>query len=548
MQRGAPRCLERHPMNLLTENPYLIPSYRLKNSTNQQIRWLLTHMLNVSYDASAQLQSNLLVLFCLCRYLTADELTYYMGLPEHSFKSLHVQLNYLEKNGFLHKTALRKKDGFARCCYYLSREGYAVAASLFDEGIPSPFGRRGKESTVLHDYSLGLNALHLLLFRHPFSFIREHISGSGRAVSLRIDGVCIFKDRPERLFFEQDLGTEPTGTLIDKLTRYQSCGNMELPQTESIVFSFRKPYATCEPPAYPAYSAAFLKGLFTVLESKGHHSLKAFLKSREGMEFARSEGNIKMMDGIFSLIDVLGLRRMDGTWERDLSLNEIRGLATEIEELRCDHRVRDLNRQHYAFTSARFRALARILASRYRLSGGHPTPFIAAMLRGFCVWAVPTNLLVNFLPFICMELSGMHKSMEDALKKADPAAAFQSSLLAPRLVRENHAPSPLILRNIYTAGGRKKYCIEYISRDLGALLRAMRFREQYMDIDTGITLICLADSYEDALLFSSPDFIDCRGIPFTGTSRICFLLHKSLSDPSFFIFNSNGEKISFRLL
>lgn len=523
---------------------FLIPEGRLHKTTNHELHKHLAKVLDVVYGDGAELQNNLLVLFYLCKYLSADELTYYLGLPENSFKSLHVQLNYMENKKLLNKCFLRSKDGCARAFYYLTQDGFYTAASLFASGIPTEFKRRGKEYSVMHDYSVGLNALHLILFGKPFSFIREYSYGvsakTGRDTvgSLRVDGICIFNNTPYRIFFEEDLGNEPNGTLLDKMVKYKRFGNMEHAATESIVFSFRKPYCTSEAPEYPEYSPKALKALFRQLKSFGVNSLADTFKMAEQAPQKLTEANYEILGRLLCRVGIL---HTDGKIKGDMSLAGLGEFICELEELRSDWRVKDLNRQQYDFTMAKFRMLSGLLVSKYRKSNLTTDLYMTEMMKGFSVWTVPTCLLINYLPYFYPELSGMYTVFENALKSLWPETHYVSCLLKKRLIKTGGNPAPLILKNIYACSDRL-FSIEYISRDVGALMRVLRFRLDYLTEDTSITILCLVDSFKDALFLSNQDYLDLKGIHFESSSRIFFVMKSELHKLNPFMINEDGSR------
>lgn len=531
----------------ITEH-YLIPSGRIQSTTNKELHGILANVLDVVYGDGAELQKNLLVILYLCKYISADELTYYLGLPENSFKSLHVQLNYMENKKLINKISLRSKDGFSRTFYYLSQEGFYEAAPLFASGIPSEFKRRGKEYSVMHDYSVGLNALQLILFGKPFSFIREYsygvsaATGRDKAGSLRVDAICIFQNTPYRLFIEEDLGNEPNGTLLDKLVKYKRFGNMEHAATEAIVFSFRKPYCTAEPPEYPVYSPSSLKAFLRRLEASGVNSLADVIRGANSGSQKLSEADYNMSSSIARCVGILS---RDGRVHGDMSLTGLADFIREIEELRSDWRVKDLNKQQYDFTLAKYKMLSGLLISKYRRNNMNTDLYMSEMMKGFSVWMVPTSLLVNYLPYIYPELSGMHTTFENALKGLWPEARYASSLLQKRLLKADGNPMPLILKNIYSAGD-EQISIEYVSRDIGALMRVIRFRMDYLDEDTGITVLCLVDSYKDALFLSNQEYLDLKGIRYHHRSRIYFILRSELHKPVPFLINADGSRSNLR--
>jgi len=529
-------------------NHYLVPNERILSTTNHELHEKLGRLLDVTYGDGNEKQNNILVLLYLCTYISAEELAYYLGLPENSFKSLHVLLNYMEKKKYIKKYNLKSKDNCTRVLYYLTQDGFHMAAALFDTSTPIDFKKRGKDVTIMHDYSTGMNIFHLLLFNKPFAFFKEFSFGvsaaTGRDVAgtLRVDGICIFKDSPYRIFFEEDLGNEKNGILLDKLVKYQSYGHMEHENTESIVFSFRKSYCTADAPEYKAYSPALLKSLHAYLMEHNYDSLGSFISSYSvslpgsshvnEMQDKSSADMYKFYTAATEVLSCTGIyNKKDHSLRGDMSLYGLSTFIAELEELKSDWKNKDLNEQQFAFTTAKFRMITGLILAKFRKAEMQTDLYMYALMRGYSVWCIPTALLSNYLPYICMGLSGMHITLEGYLKKLDRSITFKSFTFENRLKLSYGNPYPVNLRNIYTYSGGY-IALEYVSKDIGGLARAVRFREFYLNEDMHITLLCLVDSYKDALFLSGKDYLNCDGIRFSTSNRVYFILQHELQHSS----------------
>ena len=76
--------------------PLYLPKKRLQRATNQEVRELFSDIFSVTYPESNMIKGNILTALFYCTYLSVADLSYYLGMPEKSFKSLHKQLNDLK--------------------------------------------------------------------------------------------------------------------------------------------------------------------------------------------------------------------------------------------------------------------------------------------------------------------------------------------------------------------------------------------------------------------------------------------------------------------
>lgn len=236
---------------------YLVPELRLRKNTNYDLMWLLYRTVGINYSDYEAISSNILCLTLLAGYISFEELTYLLGLPEKTPMSLWQELDYLKKKGLLLTTTITQ-DSLTRNVYYLSAYGFQMTANKFND-LTISYKRRGKTTTVMHDYSAGMNLFHLILFKHPFLYKREESVGvsakTGRDTvnTLRIDAVCSFKDTPYVLYIEQDMGNEKTSVLVDKLDKYKEYGLMDIPMEDCLAIGLEvttrksgfKPFLPC---------------------------------------------------------------------------------------------------------------------------------------------------------------------------------------------------------------------------------------------------------------------------------------------------------------
>ncbi len=530
-------------------NTALYPHKRIKHSTNEDLYNVLSELFGVSYSEGTMLRNNILIVMLFCSYVTAADLSYYLGMPENSFKSLHKQLNDLKNKGMINSINTGLKDGFSKSFYYPTETGFMTALSLLDNSDVASFKykRRGKMITTMHDYSIGLNALHLMLNGVPFYWGKEvgytnASTGSKNKGSLCVDGVALFNDG-NKVFIEEDLGTETTGILIGKLDKYYSYELFDEPANHALIFSFRKPYILCEGDNFPAYSPKALLALLDTLDSYGITLLDYYndLKSKQYLTDADKE-NISIIRHIGRIYNILDNKR-------DLTANvpydTLYALYTNIMELRSDERVSELNVAHEEFTKNRMRSMAGLLCKKYRLSlaGALSEPYILSLLLGMGVYCISTNLLSNTLPYIFYNQSNMQYTMAGALNGIFDGISPKgySPLLPFRLTTAAGIKDALILRNSIPFNNGY-VCMEYLSKDLGAILRVKRYVELYLENKENVYVVCLVDNIKDALFYSSEDFLDCRGSTLSGRRpRLLFLNLSTITDDKVQLFTISSE-------
>lgn len=495
----------------------LYPVNRIKRGTNSELASLLREVLNVEVLPDALNRNNVLILLHICSYLSASDLSYYFGLPDGNFKSLHSLLNAMEKSGLIKSTTVGMKDGFSKNVYYPTELGFLNAGSMFMNGSQIPYKRRGKSVTTLHDYSIGQNALHLILFNMPFTWSKERsysVANNNRKAmgSLCIDGVCDFIDTSHTLFFEEDLANESIGTLYKKLEKYHFYELMDTPEKNTLIFSFRKPSLTCDAPAYPAFSTKRLEELADFMESN------QILFIQDAIFILTAEGNETLL-GVAEHISTLYSVHYPS---KQVDLTEVRAFLKDFSELKLDLRHMEYNSMQLSFAISRSRSLLGMFVKVYNGPEYTYPSFFHSFMKGFSVYGLPTTLLSNFLPYINFTQTGLHYSFPMLLSSFYPgmdAMSYQSVMNTPLKMATGSRQS-LALKNAFSFQ-KGTVCMEYVSHDLAAVLRVMRFKDCYLDSD--VYVICMVDSYKDALFLANDAFLSCKTNENVSLPKIVFL-------------------------
>lgn len=531
----------------MTDKQY-IPKKRLKHSTNAEIKQLLEEVLGVSYNEGTEIRNNILSILFFTSYISAADLSYYMGMPENSFKSLHRQLNDLEKSGLIKSMSIGVKDGFSRSLYYPTENGYMIAAGLMKKPYSFRYKKRGKVSTTMHDYSAGLNVLQLLLYEVPFVWEKEtsyssSSTGMKKMGSLCIDGTCRFDDG-KTIYFEEDLGNESVGILLGKLEKYEYYDLLSNPEQDCIIYSFREPYVCCDAPQYPAYSVKNINVLLSMMEEYSCSVKELYQKIETKQAENPTKENEEILSFIRNVSKCIRIMNMNNIFISDVGKRELLEFKKGVEELKSDFRVRDINYYQEDFTMGRMRSMIGVLARRYNNCESSPEVYITSLLKGFSVYCLSTNLIMNYLPYIYFNQAGTQYALSMCMAKYFPginSGAYRT--LHTRMENSNGPLYPLVLKNAipYKEG---TVCFEYISRDLGGVLRAMRFANQYANKKTRVKLVCMVDDKRDAVFFTNNAFIRGRYLKkqYTIIPDIIFLDISNLDASSrLFIVTEEGD-------
>jgi len=493
------------------------PVNRIQRGSNAELATLLHDVVRAEVLKDSLNRNNILILLHICSYLSASDFSYYFGLPDGNFKSLHSLLNAMEKSGLIKSTTVGKKDGFSKVVYYPTELGFFSAGSMFTDGSSLSYKRRSKAVTTLHDYSIGQNALHLLIYSMPFEWDREcsySLAGNNRKAmgSLCIDGICHFTNTNHNLYFEEDLASESIGTLYKKLEKYQFYELMDHPHRDTLIFSFRKPNITCEAPVYPSFSSKRLLELLSIMDENHLTILQDIIP------VLTAQKNEVLLDVANHVLELYSLYYPS----KRVTYEELRHYLTDFTELKSDIRHMEYNAVQVSFASARTRSLLGMLVKVYHGPDYKQPSFFYSIMQGFSIYGLPTSLLSNYLPYINFTQTGLQYSFAMLLNRYYPGmdASGYRSVMDTALRMESGSRQSLCLRNAFPFDSGT-VCLEYVSHDVAAVLRVMRFKDLYLS--SSVYVLCMVDSFQDALFYMNESFISCKQDEVSGLPKIAFI-------------------------
>ena len=120
-------------------------------------------------------------------------------------------------------------------------------------------------------------------------------------------------------------------------------------------------------------------------------------------------------------------------------------------------------------------------------------------------------------------------------------------VIAPLLTKGMGNQMALGLRNRFSFS-RGDICIEYLGRDLGAVLRTLRFIDNYMTEDNPVYLVCIIEEISDFYFFYKSIFPKVFTIPNDnfGLPKLMFILKDTLStSPKLFTLDADKNQIRY---
>lgn len=404
-----------------TKDLTLLPRFRQSfNNSDELYAYIANRFHLTSNETESSLRISILAVTYMCQYISYEELSVYFG-SYFSGSAVRRMVRRMVDSGILKREKFEFQDSHSRYAFCLGKRAIEYAGSLFPlECRQNLKVRRSLGIVPEHDYSAGINMFHLLASPLSFTWKKEFMFGGIQKVkrSLCVDYVVPItnEQHPVCLYIEQDMGTETIGRLIEKIEIY---GDHGIPSQASsiLVFSFRS--------AQPAIArSSYLHGYFssTLLESMtaaGEKSLYAYYERYTAgdipvtysynytaclKQFLVATGVCEPAAGAAGHItEHTALVRIKS---HDITLKDLTRYCKD-EDAMCNPYISiSVNRQQASAAFRKELSILGILAS-YVKHGHVNRDSIRLILGGFPVYAVPTTLFGNSLPFFVPEKFGM---------------------------------------------------------------------------------------------------------------------------------------------
>lgn len=472
---------------------------------------------------------NLTFLTYLTHYLTVSELSCAFG-PALASDSVRTVFARLVSAKTLASAGFSTKEGNIRSAYCLTKRGGELTLSKLPDALRSVIKvRRSGGKVPPHDYGVGISMLQLLLSPYSFVYRKEYSISSGlmkEKGSLCVDAyISVRHPISCTLCIEQDMGTEPTPTLISKLYDYDAKGLTASPSVY-LIFSCHSimPASEC-----PSFTSSSLLSVKKGMIAAGEDDVYSYYLSQGSSLVEKVRTSLECLllrVGVCSAYDDRGVYvpveryhsglRIRKNRHNHFSLGE---LSRYIDELHClcnPYRVRDYNRKQYDNARRTYRSMLRLMCSTLSKEDYRRVE-ISSLLKGFPCYVLPSVLLSNYFKYVTPAAFGMDKVYLDTLCAYFPGMG-NYSLTSPLIYTGEYNPT-VIMRNCYTYD-HGYVCIEDISHDAGAFLRSQfLLRNRPAGIES-LVIVALCDNIRDAYYF-------CEQTSFSHTTTK--MVHKGVS-------------------
>ena len=509
---------------------------------------------DVEYIPTTSLSTSLMALLAyVANYVTLSELCQILG-DYFSASAVENICSKLSQKGLYKKFRLSSVDfGYATCAYHatdLCFESYlsSVGSSLKGDGVVSQrkrttANRKGDAVVPMHDYGLGISLLSLITLRTRMEIKKEvdllnrmNVS-TKRAKSgvIRVDCIVDLKNEygQRRIYLEQDMGTEGTGTLLHKIEAYGFNRYLQ-PSSNTLVFSCHSSFGGIRG---KVLTIAELKKLKELLTNYAYDKVYEFYREQVGI---LEESEKRMLERFLVNVSVCsGERGADGLLftlsTADFSLYDLDRYISEILSGTNPYVARIMNAREMAVSkhtlSNMFMRYAQWIDHGFFDNQG-----MVSLLGGYSILVVPSTLLSNSAAWLLPHHGDSFRKYRTAVSRYFPFIdkweyKEVSDAVELRVPDENGEPGLMNVsfRNVFS-DGEQMVCFEHIGRDLGALVRLKLLSVTEGGGFPAIQFIAICDCYEDVLRFSSVLITSGKSSCEQFTSNVYFLLENGIAN------------------
>ena len=480
------------------------------------------------------------LLIYLCGYASVRELQFLVGPV---CKSMSLNITRLLGTGALEKFSLPITDLGSYTAYHVTDLGYASYLSGVSDDLKEGGGvrlnkRRTAQKSIkgtgsketsktvplvpMHDYGVGISLLSLLMLRRAISVSKEVSFHSGAGITtsgkMRSDAwIDLSGSRSShtatRIFLEQDMGTESTRKIVNKLFAYGESRYLD-PAQNCIILSCYAPSGALKGGRFDRGTILQLLALLTDWVNAGgpddlfalyenapaealplsHHELESLLLSVEAASRCGMSKFIRKPGNIFTSAD----------------------LQTYAEQLEYGNNPcyeKSVNIRLMLLSKKSFRSLCLYL-HKVIFENAYTTSFFArALFGGYSAFVLPSTLLSNSAPFFMRtdgagrldhyvsSISGYLPDLKDYILADGTGATFQLQI---RVKQDQDSQDgiehiAITFPNAFYSLNGSIVCLEHLGRDLGAFVRLVALgrainREELHDVH----VIAICDSIDDA--------------------------------------------------
>lgn len=390
------------------------------------------------------------------QYITYEELTEFLG-SYFSAPRIRLDMRILIDKKLIRKESFSPSEGLSRNAYCLTRQGISHILPLLPHTLTRNIRPRRSGGIVpLHDYYTGISLMHFFISPFLYHWDKEvvysnklrpdvviYIDGigtppghshalamdhtgepkkQGRAAGVPSphhpdaraeDGQQVPFHLPDRIYIEEDMGTENKYDLLDKLNLYYALG---LTGNTAIIYSMATPLHA--PSGTGGLSRSFLQRLTDVMEACGEKSCFHLYESylRKGTAYHYICDNYDPATFLHQFEELLvwtGVCRSMGTPASYMQVKHLNRYGTHdfsYDDLLCltDSLSRGcspytqiyMNRRAAEYTFRKYCTLLKAVFSDIAAAAWTSKDYLLALFNGTPVYVLPTKLLNNYFPHI----------------------------------------------------------------------------------------------------------------------------------------------------
>ena len=460
-------------------------------------------------------------------FVTKQELASMFG-SIFTTSSTRTKLARLLKRKELMSCALNSMDMGANKSYKLTKAGIRNISLLLPDSAKGGLAPSKGGGFKAHAYATGLSILNIMLRQTPFSYQMEVSftspflpeGGPKKYRSVCSDTLITLLDGSNRtVYLEQDMGTELTKTLIEKIQAYERLGVIS--PHNPVLYSSHK---LVNVKSRKTFSITKINELVEDMKACHCNTLRAYYH-KEGNRLTYRElffleclmarlnlcdlyhkGHIENVDELEKrerkfLTDSTPIEVKEKNPADDFSLEDLAEYAATLEQGINPYMLSSYNREQYMDTKAKFRKLTEYVTGVV-YAGSFNYLEQSSFLKGCSVFMMPSVLLANDFDYVNYETGTKKAAIEAVVSKYfdyNPSSYRETG----NFLRLHNDYPAIAYKNTYTLRDGSVMAIEHIGKDLGGYMRALTAAliSQEPVLKTGVTLVCVCDDMEDMEYF-----------------------------------------------
>ncbi len=462
----------------------------------------------------------------LCNYVTQGELTFMIG-PYYQNNSVWMLIKRAVDKGYIKKFRLKNHDLGAAVSYHLTQDGAeAYLSNLLDNMISwngvnqdkrTKARGAGKERqdgdknimplAPMHDYGLGVSLLSLMMLRQPLNVNKEimYASRDGKT-QLRIDAEVkignINGTANQKLYVEQDMGTESARELLAKLVKYSECELCN--ENSSVVFSC---HSTSGNVKVGGFCSATMKRHYDAVVAGGYETAYDYYAAcRDEMTMDDVSAVEEMLTAVN---DGVCVRQNGGRLEKGKEVMDAKSFEAYVKSLEDGsnrYLERKINARLMMKTKETMYAIWNNLTER--ICNAYFSKAFRALTDGWHVYVLPSMLLANSGNLLAGGRNGMEEYANavsryyfNPLERFVPCEEVKGKRT---WVNFSEWPSTwLTPRNLFSsADGKTTLSFEHVGRDIGAFARCLAYSNMENREKLNLHVIAVFDTLEDFVRFA----------------------------------------------